>query len=105
MYVIYYALRKDNGIFCPSATYFISADSERLSVHFNIGMYNKIHTNCIFPVFWDVRVRIFHQYLISMQDQIPPLNTTKFENFHLVIAFPVEGTIFQNLFVQTHKLL
>jgi len=84
-------LRKDKGIFSPSATYFISEDSERNSVHFNIGMYNKIHTNWIFAVFWDIRVSIYYQYLISMQQQhhIPPMNKTNFENFHLVLTFPV----------------
>jgi len=89
-------LRKDKGIFSPSATYFISEDSERISVRFNIGMYNKIHTNWILAVFWDILVRIFYEYLISMQQQhqIPPLNKTKFDNFHLVTTFPVEGTIF-----------
>jgi hypothetical protein len=64
-------------------------------------MYNEIHTNWILPVCWDIRVRMFYQYFISMQQHIPPLNKTKFENFHLVITFPVEGTIFQNLFVKT----
>ena len=88
-------MRKDKGIFSPSATYFISEDSERISVHFNIGMYNKIHTNWILPVFWDIRVRMFRQYLISMQQQhqIPPLNKTKYENFYLVTTFPVEDTL------------
>jgi len=66
-------------------------------------MYNKILTNWIFPVFWDIRVRIFYQYLISMQ--IPALNKTKFENFYLAITFPVEGTIFQNLYVYAHAVV
>jgi hypothetical protein len=103
MYVICYALRKDKGIFFPSSTYFISEYGERISVHFNIGMYNNIHTNWILPAFWDIHVRTFYQYLISVQHQhqLPPFNKTKLENFHLVIKFPLEGAIFQNVCVRT----
>jgi hypothetical protein len=48
---IYYALRKDKGIFSPSAIYFISEDAERISVHFSVGMYNKILTSAGYFLF------------------------------------------------------
>jgi hypothetical protein len=99
-------LRKDKGIFSSSATYFISEDSARISVHFSNGMYNKNYTNWILPALWDIHtyihVCVFYQYLISMQQHhIPPLNKTKFENFHLVIKFPVKTAMFQNVCINT----
>jgi hypothetical protein len=101
---MYYTLRKNKGIFSPSATYFIAEDSTRISVHFNNGMYNNNHTNWILPALWNIHVYIFYRYLISMQQhQTPPLNKTKFENFHLVIKYSVESAMFQNVCVRTRS--
>lgn len=38
-------IRRGKGIFSPCALYSISEHAERISVRFNIGMYNKIRTS------------------------------------------------------------